>query len=49
MTVECGIVLRYEAAPVGNGEGFWEACHAGAKMILPCACGLFGGVCDMDV
>jgi hypothetical protein len=36
-------------APVGIGEGFWEACHAGEKMILPCVYGLFGRVFAMDV
>jgi hypothetical protein len=46
---ECDIVLSDEAAPVGDGERFWKACHASKKMILPCVYGTFGGVCAMDV
>jgi hypothetical protein len=41
--------LHCQAATVGNGEGFLEACHAREKMILPCAYGLFGGVWAMDI
>jgi hypothetical protein len=47
--VECGIALNCEAAPVGDGERFGKACHAGKKMIFPCAYSLFGRVCAMDV
>jgi hypothetical protein len=47
--VECDIALCFEVAPVGDGERFWKACHAGKKLILPCAYGTFGRVCVMDV
>ncbi len=35
--------------PVGDGKQFGKACHAGKKMILPCAYGPFSRVCVMDV
>jgi hypothetical protein len=47
--VEGGIALRCEPAPVSNGKGFGKAHHAREDMIFPCAYGLFGGVCAMDV
>jgi hypothetical protein len=41
--------MSCEAAPVGNGKWSGKARNAGEKMNLPCAYGLFGGVCAMDV
>jgi hypothetical protein len=47
--VEGGIALSCEAVLVGNGKQVGKTHHAGEKKILPCAYGLFGRVCPMDV
>jgi hypothetical protein len=43
------VTLVREATPIGNGEGFGQACNPSSEVVLPGAYSLLGRVGMMDV